>query len=95
MAGASSAADTVPGLRLPPGFEVREFAGDDLAHDIFTMTLDPRGRIVVAGRSYIRLLLDDDGDGRADRSVQIADHPTSRCEKGFVCIGHAIRQRQM
>src|SRR5438552_1523072 len=75
VASLSGAAETVPGLRVPPGFEVREFAGDDLAHDIFTMTLDPRGRVVVAGRGYIRLLIDDDGDGRADRAVPIADHP--------------------
>jgi len=74
-AGASAAAEPVAGLRVPPGFEVSEFAGDDLAHDIFTMTLDPRGRVVVAGRGYIRLLIDDNGDGRADRAVQIADHP--------------------
>jgi putative heme-binding domain-containing protein len=73
--GSSAAAETVAGLRVPPGFEVREFAGDDLAHDIFTMTLDPRGRVIVAGRGYIRLLIDDDSDGRADRAVQIADHP--------------------
>src|SRR5437763_17211758 len=69
------AAPQVLGLRVPPGFEVTEFAGNDLAHDIFTMTLDPRGRVVVAGRGYIRLLIDDDGDGRADRAIQIADHP--------------------
>jgi putative heme-binding domain-containing protein len=74
-AGASAAAEPAAGLRVPPGFEIREFAGDDLAHDIFTMTLDPKGRVVVAGRGYIRLLIDDDGDGRADRAVQIADHP--------------------
>src|SRR5436305_10559728 len=60
--GPSAAAEPVAGLRVPPGFEVREFAGDDLAHDIFTMTLDSRGRVVVAGRGYIRLLIDDDGD---------------------------------
>src|SRR5207247_7281791 len=75
LSGLAPAADTAAGLRVPPGFEVREFAGDDLAHDIFTMTLDPKGRVVVAGRGYIRLLLDDDGDGRADRAVQVADHP--------------------
>src|SRR5438034_3036976 len=74
-AGVCPAADTVAGLHVPPGFEVTEFAGDDLAHDIFTMTLDPRGRVVVAGRGYSRLLIDDDGDGRADRAIQIADHP--------------------
>src|SRR5436305_1039333 len=31
--GASSAADTVAGLRVPPGFEVREFAVADLARE--------------------------------------------------------------
>jgi putative membrane-bound dehydrogenase-like protein len=60
---------------VPPGFTVTEFAGDDLAHDIYTMTLDPRGRVVVAGRGYVRLLVDDDGDGRADRAVEVADSP--------------------
>src|SRR5437868_1061883 len=30
------------GLRLPDGFEVTEFAGSDLANDIYTMTLDPK-----------------------------------------------------
>ena len=33
------------------------------------MTVDPRGRIVVAGRGYIRVLVDDNGDGT----------PTGRC----------------
>jgi hypothetical protein len=34
------------GLRVPPGFEVTEFADSKLANDIFSMTLDPHGRIV-------------------------------------------------
>jgi putative heme-binding domain-containing protein len=71
----SRAAAPVQGLALPPGFEVTEFAGDDLAHDIHTMTLDPQGRVVVAGRGYIRMLVDDDGDGRADRAITVADTP--------------------
>src|SRR5438067_1253121 len=63
------------GLRVPPGFTVTEFAGDDLAHDCYTLTINPKGQVVVAGRGYVRLLLDDDGDGKADRAVEIADHP--------------------
>lgn len=63
------------GLRVPAGFEVTEFADSQLANDIFRMTLDPRGRVVVAGRGYIRTLLDDDGDGRADRALDFADNP--------------------
>ena len=39
------------------------------------MTVDPRGRVVVAGRGYIRILVDDDGDGKADRAIDFADAP--------------------
>lgn len=63
------------GLKLPPGFEVVEFADGKLANDIHTMTVDPKGRIVVAGRGYLRILVDDDGDGRADRAIDFASEP--------------------
>lgn len=63
------------GLRLPAGFEVIEFAGSDLANDIYSMTIDPRGRVVVAGRGYVRILVDDDRDGRAERAIEFADGP--------------------
>jgi putative heme-binding domain-containing protein len=63
------------GLRVPPGFEVAEFADSKLANDIFCMTLDPQGRVVVSGAGYIRILVDDDGDGRADRALDIAGAP--------------------
>src|SRR3954453_11760347 len=63
------------GLRLPAGFSVTEFAGDDLAHDCYTLTINPKGQGVLAGRGYIRLLLDDNGDGKADRAVEVADNP--------------------
>src|SRR4051812_35376928 len=59
------------GLRVPAGFAVTEFAGSDLANDIYTLTLDPQGRVVVAGRGYLRLLLDEDNDGKADRALDI------------------------
>src|SRR5436305_1828074 len=63
------------GLRVPPDFEITEFADSKLANDIFSMTLDPRGRVVVSGRGYIRILVDDDNDGRADRAILFADGP--------------------
>jgi glucose/arabinose dehydrogenase len=71
----TSAQSVQHGLRVPAGFEVTEFAGSDRANDIYSMTLDPRGRVVVAGRGYIRILIDDDNDGRADRFVTFADGP--------------------
>jgi putative heme-binding domain-containing protein len=65
----------VRGLKMPPGFEVTEFAGDDFAHDCYTLTINPKGLVVVAGRGYLRALVDDDGDGKADRAVEISDTP--------------------
>src|SRR5438445_127637 len=63
------------GWRVPPGFEVTGLSGSKLANDIYCMTVDPRGRIVVCGRDYIRILVDDDNDGRADRAIDFADSP--------------------
>jgi putative membrane-bound dehydrogenase-like protein len=63
------------GLEVPPGFEVVEFADGRLANDIHVMTIDPKGRIIVAGRGYIRLLVDDDGNGKADRALDFAAEP--------------------
>jgi putative heme-binding domain-containing protein len=65
----------VPGLRVPPGFEVTEFADGALANDVFCMTLDPLGRPVVSGQGYVRILVDTDGDGRADKALNFAKAP--------------------
>jgi putative heme-binding domain-containing protein len=77
------------GLRVPDGFEVTEFAGSNLANDIYTLTVDPRGRIVVAGRGYIRILVDDDGDGKADRGIDVADTPKDGA-MGMLWEGHSL-----
>src|SRR5262245_6346228 len=69
------AQDVRHGLRVPPGFEVVEFADSKLANDIYCMTIDPQGRVIVAGRGYMRILIDDDGDGKADRAIEFADSP--------------------
>lgn len=68
-------AQPVPGLRVPAGFEVTEFADSRLANDIYCLTIGPQGRVVVSGRGYIRILYDDDGDGRADRAEDFARAP--------------------
>jgi len=75
LAPATLHAQSPTGLRIPPGFEITEFAGSDLANDIYTITSDPKGRVVVAGRGYIRTLIDDDNDGKADRAVDFAQAP--------------------
>jgi putative heme-binding domain-containing protein len=63
------------GLRLPAGFEATEFADAKLANDIYCLTTDPKGRVIVSGRGYIRMLLDDDSDGKADRALDFAGPP--------------------
>lgn len=59
------------GLRVPAGFEVAEFADSKLANDIFHLSLDPKGRVVVAGPGYLRLLLDEKNTGKATRAVDL------------------------
>src|SRR3990172_13289514 len=61
-----AADDLAAGVKVPEGFEVSLYADDDLAHDIFSMTIDSHGRVVVAGPGYVRILLDTDADGKAD-----------------------------
>ncbi len=75
MGTVALAAEPQLGLRVPPGFEVTEFADSSLAADIYCLTLDPLGRVVVSGRGYIRLLLDDNDDGRADRALDFTAAP--------------------
>jgi len=65
------------GLQVPAGFEVSLYADDALAHDIYSMTLDSQGRVVVSGAGYVKILHDTDQDGRADRATQFSSVPAS------------------
>ncbi len=71
------------GLRAPKGFQASLFADDDLAHDIHCLSIDSHGQIVVAGNGYIRCLIDNDGDGKADSSVLFAEAPASGVQGMF------------
>jgi putative heme-binding domain-containing protein len=80
ITGPSAADDATQdplGLRVAEGFVVQRFADDDLAHDIYSLTFDPDGQIVVAGAGYIRRLTDQDGDSHADTTETIAEFPLS------------------
>src|SRR6185369_12782436 len=78
LAWTSLGADLVPvpqlGLRLARGFQVQLYADTSLADDIYSMTLDVRGDVVVSGPGYIRTLLDENADGVAERAVDFG-HP--------------------
>ena len=65
-------ADVSDSINVHDGFEATLFAGPELADDIYSMTLDAKGRVVVSGRGYIRTLHDTDSDGRAEMAVQFA-----------------------
>jgi len=77
------------GFRTPPGFQVTLYADDDLAHDIFSMTIDSRGRVVVAGKDYVKILHDDDNDGRADRATLFSERPRSGAH-GMCFVGNDL-----
>lgn len=99
--GAVAALRIVPAmgteLRLPDGFTISHFADDSLAHDIHSMTIDSHGRTVVAGPGYIKVLHDDDDDGKADRTTLYSDIPKSGAHGMYfdgadlICTGdHAL-----
>ncbi|MBX6315054.1 MAG: hypothetical protein IRY99_19390, partial [Isosphaeraceae bacterium] len=73
------------GLRVAPGFRIAQFAGEDLANDIYALTLDVRGRVIVSSQGYIKALEDTDGDGKADRATLLAETKTGGM--GLCCDG--------
>lgn len=62
-------------FKVPEGFEVQQFSTDEQAPNIINMTVDSRGRVIVAGPGYIRALVDENKDGVADRSIVLANNP--------------------
>src|SRR3954463_9065870 len=64
------------GLKVPPNFKVTLWADHTLANDIFTMALDEKGRVVVSGPGYVRLLEDTQGTGKADNATEIGGTKT-------------------
>ena len=69
------AADPTSGIQVPDGFTLTQFAGPDLANDIYCLHVDANGRVVAAGRGYVRQLIDDDADGKADRAAELIPAP--------------------
>jgi putative heme-binding domain-containing protein len=73
LASTPSAPTAAVDVKVPPGFSIALYADNPLAPDIFTMTIDDAGRVLVAGRGYVRVLVDDDRDGVADRAIDLID----------------------
>jgi putative heme-binding domain-containing protein len=73
LAAAPAAAPAaVSDLKLPPGFTARLYADNPVAPDIYTMTIDDDGRVLVAGPGYVRLLVPG-SDDYADRAIDLID----------------------
>src|SRR5437016_10807144 len=64
------------GLRIPPGFRVSLYADETLVNDIYAMTLDAKGRVVVTSRGWIKVLHDTKGVGKADKATIFVKTPT-------------------
>ena len=81
------------GVKVPEGFEVTEFAGNELAHDVYSMTLDAKGRVVVAGAGFVKILVDNNGDGKADEAKVFSEVPKNGAQgmyflgRSLVCVG--------
>ncbi len=73
LAATAGAPSTTTDFKVPPGFSARMYADNPVAPDVYTMTIDDEGRVLIAGRGYVRVLVDDDRDGWADRAVDLID----------------------
>src|SRR6516164_6932329 len=60
------------GLRIAPGFRITLFADHTLANDIYAMTLDSKGRVVVTSQGWIKILEDRNGHGKVDQASLFA-----------------------
>ena len=67
--------DPASGVVVPAGFTITTYADDDLAHDIYSMTTDSQGRIVVSGAGFIKTLIDSNNDGTAESAITFAEGP--------------------
>ncbi|MEZ6133048.1 MAG: hypothetical protein R3C59_30630 [Planctomycetaceae bacterium] len=90
LSAAQGPAAVKPAIVVPSGFRVDHFADDDLAHDIHSMTVDAKGRVVVSGPGYVRILIDDDADGKADRYHTFADAPQSGAQGMYFMGPHLL-----
>src|SRR6516225_4197677 len=61
------------GLKVPEGFRVTLFSDETIANDIYAMTLDSQGRVVVTSRGWVKTLHDTAGRGKADRATVFAE----------------------
>ena len=79
------------GLRIAQGFEVGLYADQTLAPDVYSMTIDPSGQVVISSRGYIRRLVDSDGDGHAKSHVQIVRSGSGAIDHTIIHVDLAVK----
>ncbi len=65
------------GFEVPAGFAVTQYADDALASDIYSLAIDSKGRVVVSSKNSVKILVDTDGDGKADQAIPFSKLPAS------------------
>jgi putative heme-binding domain-containing protein len=78
------------GFKVPPGFKVSLYADDNLATDIYSLTIDAKGRVVVAGKGYVKILVDDHNSGKANRAILFSEVPKSGAQGMYFDEGDLI-----
>jgi len=61
------------GLKVAPGFKVTLYSDQDIANDIYAMTLDRKGRVVVTSAGWVKMLHDTRNAGKADKATLFAE----------------------
>jgi putative heme-binding domain-containing protein len=69
------------GLSVPAGFNVSVFSDSAVENDIHCMTIDPKGRVTVSGRGYLRILVPGK-DGKAGKVLEFK-HPVKEGAHGL------------
>lgn len=64
------------GVKVPPGFKVTLYADHTQANDIYCMTLDENGRVVVSSRGWVKRLEDTNGEGKANHVTTLIETTT-------------------
>ena len=62
-------------IEVPEQFAITKVATNELATNIYCLTVDANGAVVVAGPGYVRRLIDDNSDGIFDRTQQVSSVP--------------------
>lgn len=90
LTSASRSDEPVSAISVPKRFHVELYADDDLAHDIHSLTIDSYGRVVVSGPGYVRILVDEDKDGRAESFIDFCDRPATGSQGMFFMGPHLV-----